>query len=101
MKKPALKLVTETIHKVDSYDLEEFIEKVTGHTYEIVASEEWSNDSQHRFTVEAKLDKWNKEDWNTFKATGEAECYRLRAILNGLCADGHIPAGNYLVTVCW
>lgn len=99
--KPKLKVKTETVHKIDSYDLEEFIRKVTGHEYEVVVNEEWSNDSQHRFDVDGKLDQWSAPEWEAFKATGEAKCYRLRTILNGLIHDGHMDAGIYLVTVCW
>lgn len=96
-----LKCETETIIKVTYYDLEEFIEKVVGHPYEVIASEEWSNDSQHHISVDGKLDSYDKEGWTNFKKNGGAECFSLHLILKGLCSEGHIAPGNYLVTVCW
>jgi hypothetical protein len=98
---PILKSETETVIKVQYFDLEEFISQVTGHDYEVVASEEWSNDSQHRFFVDGILQKYELKEWKKFKETGEADCFFLRTILNGLCYDKKILPGNYLVTVCW
>lgn len=97
----ALKCVTETIHSVSDYDLETFIREQTGHSYEIVPNEEWGNDSQHRFTLDGKLDEWNVKDWEAFKSTGEQKNYQLRTILDGLCADGKLAAGTYLINVSW
>lgn len=94
-----LKVRTETTHSVEYYDLQTFIEKVTGHKYEIVPYEEWGNDSQHRFFVDGILD--SGEGWKAFKNEGKEVPYLLHSILNGLCQDGHIPAGIYLVCVCW
>ena len=96
-----LKVKTETIHSVECRDLESFIKEVTGHDYAPVPYEEWGNDSQHRFKVDGIMTNYMLEDWNTFKTSGQSENYLLRTILNGLCADGHIPAGIYLVCVCW
>lgn len=100
-KEPTLKSVTETVIKVQYYDLEEFIDQVTGHSYEVVASEEWSNDSQHRFAIDGKLTDYEQDEWDQFKKNGECGSYFLRTILNGLCSDKKILSGNYLVTVCW
>jgi hypothetical protein len=100
-KKVTLKSVTETVIKVQYYDLEEFIDQVTGHAYEVVASEEWGNDSQHRFAVDGKLSDYEQDEWDNFKKTGECGTYFLRTILNGLCSEKKIAPGNYLITVCW
>jgi hypothetical protein len=99
--KPVLRCETETIHKVDVYDLETFIQAVTGHTYECVANQEWSNDSQHRFSVDGKMLDYEVEVWEKFKRTGVEESYILRNILEGLVMDGHVPSGTYLITVSW
>ena len=96
-----LKCEKETVFKVDSYDLEAFIKEATGHEYETVYNEEWSNDSQHRFILDGKMNQWEKNDWETFKSTGKQELYHLRTILNGLCSEKQIEAGTYLITVCW
>jgi hypothetical protein len=105
---PKLQKTTETIHSVDVYDLEPFIEAVTGQKYECVCEEEWSNDSQHRIFVDGKLSEWDQKDWDDFKSLGKRDPKRcsgqgflLHVIMNGLCSDGKIEAGLYLITVCW
>lgn len=97
-----LECVKETIIKVNVYDLEDFIEKKTGHTYECVPNEEWSNDSQHRFNIDGEMDSWRSEEWNAFKMNGHTTgSYLLRTILTGLCAEKHIEPAIYLITVSW
>ena len=96
-----LKYVTETINKVEVGDLEEFIREQTDHTYEIVPNEEWGNDEQHEIIVDGHLDEWGIKNWDSFKTTGVEHRYRLRTIMNGLCADGKLPAGIYVVNVSW
>jgi hypothetical protein len=83
---------------VEYRDLEQFILEETGHEYEVLPNEEYGNDSVHRFQVHADR---STPYWETFKATGEQKPFYLDAILNGLCADGKIEPGGYLVCVCW
>lgn len=102
-KVPVLKVKTETFHTVDYNDLEVFIKETTGQTYEVACGEEWGNDSQHRVRVDGVLATWEQKNWDKFKASGELdqESFLLRAIMNGLCSEGKLPAGTYLVDVCW
>lgn len=96
-----LKCVIETVIKVDYSDLEEFIKAQTGHTYEIVPNEEWGNDEQHRVVLDGQLDQWDLDKWNEFKATGKEKRWLTHAIMNGLCAEGKLIAGVYLINVSW
>lgn len=96
-----LKCVTETVIKVDYSDLEKFITERTGHSYEIVPNEEWSNDEQHRFDIDGQLSECELKDWNAFKAIGKSKMYLTQTLINGLCADGHLAAGIYLISVSW
>lgn len=98
---PALKCERETLLTVEYHEMERFIKECTGHDAEIVAIEEWGNDSQHRFRVDGKLEMYEKKDWTKFKETGEASTFGLQAILNGLCSEGKLDKGTYLITVCW
>jgi hypothetical protein len=99
---PQLKMTTQTVTTVDYNDLETFIHDVTGQKYEIVPSEEWENDSQHRKHVDGKLMDHDKKDWESFKkGKASTKCFILQSILDGLCAEGFLPAGDYLVTVSW
>lgn len=93
---------TKTVHEIGYKKLDDFIKSVTGQEYECVCAEEWSNDSEHHFVVTGKLDNYDREEWNQFRALGGKDSsFILGAILNGLCEEGHLPAGDYLISVCW
>jgi hypothetical protein len=100
----ALKAEIKTVISVNYGDLETFIKEETGHGYNIPSEEEVNNDTCLEF---AGIDG-NKqghivefeEDWAKFKTTGKCR-YALRIILEGLCLEGKIQAGDYLVKVSW
>jgi hypothetical protein len=96
-----LKVSEDKFFCVEYRDLEQFILEETGYEYEIVANEECRNDSVHRFRVRAPESEYANHYWDHFKATGEQKPCYLGEILQGLCADGKIQPGNYLVCVCW
>lgn len=97
-----LKKRTETIHNVEYGDLDAFIKEACGFDwFECQQIEEWGNDSQHRFKVGPITDDFHKKEWEKIKATKEAGSYTLRTILGGLCSDGKLEAGVYLISVCW
>lgn len=96
-----LKCKTETVHSVNYNNLEQFIKQTTGHEYEILPNEEWNNDTQHRFLIDGKMLDFHQKDWEAFKSTGEQDPFRLRNIMNGLCADGHLLPGIYVINVSW
>jgi len=97
----SLKCVIETVIKVDYSDLEEFILNETGHAYDIVPNEEWGNDEQHRIVLDGQLDEWDLQRWNDFKNSVEEKRYGTRCLMNGLCAEGKLVAGIYLINVSW
>lgn len=98
---PKLKCERETILSTEYHELERFIKECTGHDINVVAMEEWGNDSQHRFHVDGKLNDYDREQWENFKKTGSEESFCLRYILDGLCSEGKLEKATYLVTVCW
>lgn len=102
-----LKIKTETVHYVDSSDLEKFIaEQFNIPGVEIM---EASNDSTHPVDVE----DLTYEDSNSWKAknmhkTLEAvrrgryvSIYEIGAIMNQMCTLDMIPSGRYVVLVSW
>jgi len=93
-----LKFIIGSFFCVEYRDLEQFILEETGHEYEIIPNEEFRNDSVHRYRVHADL---KTHYWEEFKTTGEQKPFNLDEILLGLCADGKISAGNYLICVSW
>ncbi len=100
MTKPTLKFRKEVVITVDSFELDSFVEQVLGQPLEFIASEECSNNSQHRYVIDGKLDKWSAKCYLDFKK-GENTLYPARAVLNGLCSEGYIEPGTYLIVVCW
>jgi hypothetical protein len=102
MEYPKLKTIIETVIKVDYDDLNNFIQEVTGQKdYNCVESEEWSNDSQHRYQIIDSMDPYHLEKWKNFKAGKGPHAYMLYTILDGLCKDKHIQPGIYIITVSW
>lgn len=89
----------KTTIEVDYKDLEQFIKAETGQGYNISVGEELVNDFSRSYS---KINDvvGNEEEWNKFKTTGKGR-FILRTILEGLCSEGKIPPGDYLVKVSW
>lgn len=95
-----LGIKTKTVHAV-SYDaLERLIQEVYGHDYQMIASEEWGNDSQHEFVLDGKNDEWDQGHVADFMA-GKLTSFGTHAILNDLVKKGRLAPGTYLVDVSW
>ena len=102
-----LEVTKNVVFEVDYVDLDEAIttflrsksftnKNFDKHGYECVAENEWCNDQSHTFNVSAALpDKYELE-----KLANNQEPYTC-AILDWMCADGLIEAGEYLVNVSW
>lgn len=98
-KEVTLKSEEKSYIEIDAYDFDGFVKAITGFAYETVPTLECSNDSYHSFFVETLMSEWAEEEWVAFKKNGEHA--GVRTVLNGLCHDGHIKPGNYLISVCW
>jgi hypothetical protein len=88
---------TETVQRVGANEVSCFIKECTGHEYDVQCNEEM-HDSEHRFDITGKLHDYELGEWNKFKAEGVEFSFMLRTILNGLCADGFLPAAIYLIS---
>lgn len=88
--------------KVDSSDLEDLIQETYKIRYEMAAQEEWSNDSSHSYNnIDGKLTKLGEKDLVSFIETEKTEFGITKVLLNDLVRKNLIPAGNWLITVCW
>lgn len=68
--------------------------------YNIVADEEWNNDSQHTYEdVNGEVD--HPVVVEEFKAGRGFASFGLHHLLNQMVADGALAAGNYVIEVCW
>lgn len=87
----------KTIIEMDYKELDELISKEFGIDYECVAYEEWSNGESHEFAVEPNtLDEYNSNNLKTGKLH-----YLTSGLLDELCFQGKLEAGDYLISVSW
>ena len=96
-----LTIKTETIHKVDYHDIQQFIAATYGLT-EFCAIGESENDSVHEYNVTSKDgDEYDAKRLDEILADKYCTHWELGIVLDDLCRKGLLPAGNYLVDVCW
>lgn len=103
----------KVIFEVQYQDLESFVKEIYPKTrggikskyddgYSFVATQECGNDCSFSFKVDdEKMDEYDQEDWNKFKETGGVPDYNNALLLQGLCIEGHIEPGEYLIEVSW
>lgn len=114
LKGEPLKAEKRVVFMVDAYDLGAFIEQELGKPIEIPAALESGNDTSHEFTVktdnhfnmetkkyEYGLDKWDTEDVENFLSTGAYSFSTPSNLMNYLCMEGKLEAGEYVVRVSW
>jgi hypothetical protein len=89
---------TKLVVECDYSEIEALAEKHYGAKgYSFVAVQECGNDSSHSFRVSNKMGKKEAEQIRK----GKIPNYHNGDLLNCLCADGFIEAGDYVVKVCW
>lgn len=100
-----MKTTKKTILEVDYNELDKSIneflkEKGIKGEFEVVADEELNNDSQKSFLVDGKEDefflKYDLPDIKKGKFS-----FKTGTILNWMCIEGKIEAGEYIVDICW
>lgn len=101
-----MKINTKTVHKVDynEFDraLSEFLKSkgAKSSDFEVVAHHELSNDSSQKFSVGQY--EWQKlEDSDKEEILGGKLDFRGQDILNWMHEEGLVPAGEYIVDICW
>lgn len=98
-----MKQVTYNVMTV--FEFEELIAKVLGivsHKVEVVANEEWSNDTDHSYTnCQGKMDDWDRKSISENISKKEYGQYGSYRWLNYLISIGTLEPGNYLITVSW
>jgi hypothetical protein len=95
-----MKITTEVTHKVDYFDLQEEIKRVYEKEFDILEDLNANNDSSLETKVQPKVDKFDQDIIDKWVQTGEGS-FLTRALMNDLCAKGHIPEGSYVIRICW
>ena len=98
-----LKRLTKSYICVETIDLEAFIKETTGQEYDIRSQEELFKD--HKIYHVSRFDGLTgaivTTQWEAFKAGTYNRIFLLEVILDGLCTEGKIPAGEYLIEAPW
>lgn len=87
-------------YKTDYTEFEALVNQVYGVEFEFPMDQEASNDTEHQFNIDGRLNKYDQEKIQSF-INGESVYFISRTLLNDLCAKNYIPAGRYLITVSW
>lgn len=99
--KPKLKCREQMIISVNYRDFDSFVEQVYGISFDFVNSEECGNDTTHSFYgIDGEHSEYDHEDLGLFKEN-EKTSYVARILLNDLCRNGFIKAGDYFINVSW
>jgi hypothetical protein len=84
---------------VDYSDFEELVQEVYGQEYSFIEDVESGDDSSHSFReITGEVKEYAEKSLAKFKEFGQY-CFLARTLLQDLCRQGHIEAGNYLIDV--
>ncbi len=95
----SLPLTVATVLKVDYSDLGQWAGKQLG--VGNVEITEANNDTDHDFYVDGTDPQEFEEIVEKAVSQRSIAIWEARALLNYFCSKGQVPAGNYLVSVCW
>jgi hypothetical protein len=93
---------TELTHVVDYFDFDEYVSKIYGMDFEIVADQEASNDSTISFTAKIQpLSRYEQQSLADTIDRGHWNTYELHTIVQDLCNRHLLPEGRYNIRVSW
>jgi len=92
-----------SFYVVDSYKLNDFfcLFFPQWKNQDFATVMECGNDTGHNIAVTGNLDSWDQQGFEKFQAGAQPWCGTPRILMDILCSRGELPAGNYLVEVCW
>jgi hypothetical protein len=87
-------------------EFDEMVRRIYNVDFCFAADQEAGNDSHHFFyNIGQPLDGYDKAQLAKFtnitKSKYASEDFMARCLLNDLVHNSHLPAGNYLISVCW
>jgi hypothetical protein len=88
-----------TFNVVSYENLQEIIREVFGQTIQLVAAQNWNNDSQYVVYSFDDDDAYAAADIARFVENGTWP--GIAVVLEELIRRNYIPPGDYLITVCW
>lgn len=89
----------KVVIEVNYREVQDLAKEIYGVTdYHFGAVQECGNDTTHKFNVDGKLGEWDRKQVDLIKA---GDVRDNSVLLNLLCSEGHIEAGQYNVRVSW
>jgi hypothetical protein len=88
----------ETIINVDWFRLADALHKATGVQYELDGIR---NDTDHKCYVKSILNSSDSAIYREMKLQPNVQDYEMEILLSGLCSEGIIAPGIYLISVSW
>lgn len=87
--------------KTDTNEIEALLKEHYGIKYEIVAGEECDSRTYLLYTIHAEpLPEYDLRKLEEIKS-GKHRNFATRILMQQLCIDGHIEAGEYLIDAGW
>ncbi|MBD3004597.1 hypothetical protein [Streptomyces sp. 5-10] len=98
-----MKFITKTVREVEAHEVDFAVAGYFGVPYSVVVALGASNNTQHAVTVEAEeLDDWDQGKLEMWQNGGrEGHSPQPRVVLSVMARAGVIPAGEYLIDICW
>ncbi len=92
----------KTYIEMEYHELDELIQRTFGHRYEVVAFEEWNNDSSHSWTFKVeKLSEYDQKTLDEFIISGKIKNWRTYVLVQHMVNTGVLEPGNYLIEISW
>jgi len=102
---PVSKMKTVTYNVFDYEDFGRFVEEKTGINVtdaEVIAAEEWSNDSSYTFdNCKGELEEWTKKSMKDLPGGKTYGTYLARTWIEYFVSTGKLSPGNYMISVFW
>ena len=92
---------TKTVIEMDYDELEDLIRGEFGHEFSVASDLEIGNDSAKTFIFKPEvIDEYDQNKIDGFKKSGKGS-YLLRILMQDLVNREVLPAGNYVIEICW
>ena len=87
--------ITTTL--IDESDLNNFIQEIYGHSYEVAGSEEWDRNTAHLYELEMSPPYPHQEELLEKFIEGKGGTRMIRILLQDMVNEGYLTPGHYTI----
>lgn len=91
------KFEKRVVYSIDAFDLDEILQEEYNKNFETILDQD--NHSTLKIKVDGQFSKWDEKELESYESTGNQQYNTLRLLLNNLCRQGKIEAGDYLISI--